>query len=147
MRNSLQNVQMPTWAGLTLVPIIAYILNNYILTAIPFLGVLPDLGALPYFTTGAGVIGVWMALRGRDDNAVTCEELSVMLGLAGTMIGLTQYLTAWQSNATDIGGLLYVFITGFHGVIMAAIIKFILLWRVDEDDGIETWDATQDEET
>ena len=49
---------MPTWVGLTLVPLIAYVLNNFILVAIPFLGVLPDLGALPYFTTGAGVIGV-----------------------------------------------------------------------------------------
>lgn len=113
-----------------LVPLISYVLNNYILTAIPFLGVLPDLGVLPYFTTGAGVIGVWMALRGSDDNAVTCEELAVMFGLAGTMVGLTQYLNTWRTNATDIEGLLYVFITGFHGVVTAITIKFILLWRV-----------------
>ena len=136
--DSLARVRMPTWAGLALVPLVTYVLNNYILTAIPFLGVLPDLGVLPYFTTGAGVIGIWMALRGNDDNAVTCEELAVMLGLAGTMIGLTDYLQDSRSNATDIGGLLYVFITGFHGVIMAAAIKFITLWTVDKD-AVETW--------
>ena len=140
-------ISMPTWAGLVLVPIITYVLNNYILTAIPFLGVLPDLGALPYFTTGAGVIGIWMAaVRGEDDNAVTCEELCVMLGLAGTMIGLTNYLNIWRTDSTNVEGLLYVFITGFHGVVMAASIKFILLWKVEKDDEVEIWHFPNDEE-
>lgn len=131
MNNFIRNVQMPTWAGLALVPVVSYVLNNFVLTAVPFLGVLPDLGILPYFTTGAGIVGLWFALRGNDDNAVNCKELCVMSGLAGTIIGLTDYLSTSRVNATDIGGLLYVFITGFHGVVMASAIKFVGLWRQD----------------
>ncbi len=125
----MKTTRMPAWAGMIVVPFLAYFLNNFILVSLPYLETLPELGVMPYFTTMAGILGIWFVLVEEDDNAITCEELCVLCGLAGTMLGLTQYLDVSKENMADIFGIRYVFLTGYHGIVMAAQIKFLLLLK------------------
>lgn len=130
----MKNVSIPPWAGLVLVPLCAYVLNNFVLVAVPYLGVLPDLGFVPYVTTSLGILGLWFAVRGNEERATTCAELCTMSGLMGTMIGLTEFLGEFNKGTHDTTGLLFVFITGYHGIVMASPILFVTLWRKGDED-------------
>ncbi|NBS41248.1 hypothetical protein EBS80_01140 [bacterium] len=134
----MKRVSIPTWAGLALVPIVSYLLNNFVLVAIPVLGVLPDLGFVPYLTTACGVLGVWFAVRGNDERAVIFSELCTMCGILGTTSGLTLFVKSFAAGGHEIGELLYVFVPTFHAVLMAACVLFVNAWTPTvevEDDG------------
>lgn len=133
----MKNLSIPKWAGLLLVPLLAYVLNNFVFVAIPYLDVLPDLGFFPYATTSSWILGMWFALRGEDVNALTCEELCTMCGVAGTMVGLTDFVAVSEHGDASRAALHYVFITGLHGILFAKVIKFTTLWTVTEEKSDE----------
>lgn len=132
----MKRIEMPVWAGVVIVPLLAYVLNNFVFVNIPYLGILPDLGFVPYLTTSAWILGLWFASRGDDDGALKCEELCTMCGVAGTMVGLTDFVEASHEAASK-SALLYAFIPGLHGILCAKVIKFVTLWTVKAEGSNE----------
>lgn len=120
----------PLWAGLPAVALMAYGLNVFALPAIfPFLSSLPTQGPIPFFTSGSGILGVWFALTGEEERAEQCASLCTSFGFLGTAVGFTNYLMVFQKNNTDMSGLLLAFVTTAHGLVMAAAIAFLLIWK------------------
>lgn len=122
--------RLPLWAGLLGLLAVTYGLNVFALPAIfPFLSSLPTQGPIPFFTTGAGVLGVWFALKDEEERAEQCASLCTSFGFLGTAVGFTNYLMVFQKNSTDMSGLLLAFVTTAHGLVMAAGVAFLLIWK------------------
>ncbi len=122
--------KLPLWAGLLGLLGVTYALNVFALPAVfPFLSSLPTQGPIPFFTTGAGVLGTWFALKDEEERAEQCASLCTSFGFLGTAVGFTDYLMVFQKNSTDMSGLLLAFVTTAHGLVMAAGIAFLLIWK------------------
>lgn len=122
--------RLPLWAGLLGLLLVTYGLNVFALPAIfPFLSSLPSQGPIPFFTTGAGVLGTWFALKDEEERAEQCASLCTSFGFLGTAVGFTNYLMVFQKDNTDMGGLLLAFVTTAHGLVMAAGVAFLLVWK------------------
>ncbi|OGL95471.1 hypothetical protein A2348_03235 [Candidatus Uhrbacteria bacterium RIFOXYB12_FULL_58_10] len=122
--------KLPLWAGILGLLGVTYVLNVFVIPVIfPFLSSLPAQGPIPFFTTGAGVLGVWFALSGEEDRAEQCASMCTSFGFLGTAVGFTNYLMVFQKESTDMSGLMLAFVTTAHGLVMAALVAFLLIWN------------------
>ena len=137
-------MRLPLWAGIVAVLTASYCVNTFVIPLIhPALATVPEMGALPFLTTTAGLVGIWYAMTGREDRAVICGEVCTGLGLFGTASGLAQMASAQGAGRYE--GLTVSFLSTCHGVLMLLIILFLLMWplpkesapSVDEESGGE----------
>jgi hypothetical protein len=121
-------LHMPVWAGVFFTLITTVFLNNFVLPCIPFLAALPQQGFMPYFTTAAGVLGIWFAMRGAEEAAYSCAGMATSCGLLGTSVGFIKYLMTYGSEKPDLGGMKFAFLSTAHGLVCLLLIEFLLLW-------------------
>jgi len=136
MSKSVSARRLPVWAGIMAVLTASYCVNFFVIPLIhPALASIPEHGVLPFLTTTAGLVGIWYALTGKDEQAQVCSGVCTGLGLFGTATGLA--IMSAAKGAGQYEGLSMSFLSTAHGILMLVLIEFLLMWRMpgDQDNG------------